>query len=74
MSFQVLLDHSNNCLVAFGPFTAEDEAAFPPDYVSATIDDDATLDWLNDHIGWPPFAHLGSDGQTFDLVDDWPAG
>ena len=74
MSFQAVLQADNQCLIGFGPISPEDEAAILPDYVVAVIDDDATLEWLYQHIGWPPFAHLGSDGQTFDLVDDWPAG
>ncbi|HXI95943.1 MAG TPA: hypothetical protein VNG04_07440 [Candidatus Acidoferrum sp.] len=74
MSFDVLLQSDNQCVVGFGPFTDDDRAAFPPDYNAATIDDDSKYDWLLQNIGWPPYAHLGADGQTFDLVEEWPAG
>ena len=74
MSWQAVLQADNQCLIGFGPISPEDEAAILPDYVVAVIDDDATYDWLTTQIGWPPYAHLGADGQTFDLVETWPGG
>jgi hypothetical protein len=72
MSFQVLLQADNRMYVGFGPFSPEDEVAMLPDYVVFVIDDDAKYDWLLEQVLWPPYAHLGEDGQTFDLVGEWP--
>jgi len=73
MSFQVVLEEAVRMFVAVGPFTPEDEASMLPDYVVHEIDDDTKYDWLMREVRWPPYAHLGEDGQTFDLVDEWPS-
>ena len=74
MTFQILCEEANRMFVGIDPFTPEDEAACLPDYVVYEIDDDSKFEWLMEAVQWPPYAHLGEDGQTFDLVEEWPSG
>jgi hypothetical protein len=68
VSFQVVTDQRNRGVVAW---QAPDfgGADMGPGYTVSTIDDDALLEWLNMTVGWPPFAVLNADGQSFTLVD-----
>jgi hypothetical protein len=72
--FQAIYEAANRMFVGCGPISPEDEAAIGPDYLVAVIEDDAKFDWLLEQVQWPPYAHLGEDGQTFDLVEEWPSG
>jgi hypothetical protein len=68
VSFQVVTDNTNRGVVAWNSpdFGGADMGA---GYTVETINDDALYQWLNDNVGWPPYAVLGADGQSFTLAE-----